>query len=94
MKHIKTEGQKHMEEFTLYQLAWLKDLEDTIRYGNKTFKKFSVDKTQIPCLLIMNMASFLKMNLNKEEYNSFKHFAHDILEGNMPKRKPYLEVIK
>ena len=35
--------QKHQHDFTVYQIAFLKHLEDTIDYGNKTFTNFSVD---------------------------------------------------
>ena len=58
--------QKHQHDFTMYQLRFVKYLEDTVDYGNKTFKNFSVDPTQIPCLLMMNIVShFRKHNINK-----------------------------
>jgi hypothetical protein len=86
--------QKHQHDFTIYQLGFLKYLEDTIDYGNKTFKNFSVDPTQIPCLLMMNIVSHFKRELNEEDYNSFKDFTHDALEGIFPKIKPMLKVVK
>ena len=36
--------QKHQHDFTMYQLGFVKYLEDTVDYGNKTFKNFSVEK--------------------------------------------------
>ena len=33
--------QKHQHDFTMYQLGFVKYLEDTVDYGNKTFKNFS-----------------------------------------------------
>ena len=86
--------QKHQHDFTVYQIAFLKHLEDTVDYGNKTFTNFSVDPTQIPCLLMMNIVSHFKRELNEEDYNSFKDFTHDALEGIFPKIKPMLKVVK
>jgi len=86
--------QKHQHDFTVYQIAFLKHLEDTVDYGNKTFTNFSVDPTQIPCLLMMNIVSHFKRELNEEDYNSFKDFTHDLLEGIFPKIKPMLKVVK
>lgn len=86
--------QKHQYDFNIYQIAFLKHLEDTVDYGNKTFKNFSVDPTQIPCLLMMNIISHFKRELNEEDYDSFKNFAHDALEGILPEIKPMLKVVK
>jgi len=85
---------KHQEEFMKYQLLWMKHAQETIEYGNKTFKNFAIDPTQIPCLLIMNIIDCLKKDFDKETYNSFKDFIHEVLEGNIPKPKPKLIVIK
>jgi hypothetical protein len=86
--------QEHQHEFTMYQLAFLKHLEDAIVHGTKTFKNFAVDPTQIPCLLMMNIIAYLKGNLSEEDFNSFKDFAHDALEGILPEIKPMLKVVK
>ena len=85
---------KNQEEFNYYQLTWIKHVEETIEYGNKTFKRFAIDPTQIPCLLMMNMIDYLKTNFDEETYDSFKYFVHEVLEGNIPKPKPKLVVVK
>lgn len=86
--------QKHQEEFTLFQINFIQLLDQEINYGNKTFKNFAVDPTQIPCLLMMNMIRYLKKEMNEEDYDSFKDFAHDALEGILPESKPMLKVVK
>jgi hypothetical protein len=86
--------QKHQEEFTMFQLMFIQYLDQAIGHGNKTFKNFAADPTQIPCLLMMNMAKYLRKELKTEDYDSFKDFAHDVLEGNMPSIKPMLNVVK
>lgn len=93
-KTITFEEIKHQEEFYNYQLLWMKHVQETIEHGNKTFKNFAIDPTQIPCLLIMNMIDFLREDFDKETYNSFKYFMHEVLEGNIPKQKFYLKVVK
>ena len=93
-KTITIEEIKHQEQFTHYQLIWIKHVEETIEYGNKTFKNFAIDPTQIPCLLIMNMIDYLKINFDKKTYDSFKYFVHEALEGNIKKPRPKLIVIK
>jgi hypothetical protein len=86
--------QKHQEEFALFQLMFIQYLDKAIGHGNKTFKNFAADPTQIPCLLMMNMTKYLKGELKKEDYDSFKDFAHDALEGILPESKPMLKVVK
>jgi len=91
---MKTKGQKRVGEFTYYQALWISHVEQTIEHGTKEFKEFAKDPSQIPCLLMMNMVTYLKHNLNEKDYNFFKDITHDVLEGEMPKRKTYLEVVK
>ena len=86
--------QKHQKEFTLFQLNFIQLLDQEIDYGNKTFKNFSVDPTQIPCLLMMNIIAYLRRELPEEDFDSFKDFTHDLLEGILPKIKPMLKVVK
>jgi len=93
-KTITLEEIKHQEEFSRYQLLWIKHAQETIEHGNKTFKNFAIDPTQIPCLLMMNIIDCLKVDFDKETYNSFKYFMHEVLEGNIPKQKPYLKIVK
>ena len=93
-KTITLEEIKHQEEFSHYQLLWIRHIEQTVEYGNKTFKNFAIDSTQIPCLLIMNMIDFLKEDFDKETYNSFKDFIHGVLEGNIPRKKHSLKIVK
>ena len=64
-KTITLEEIKHQEEFSHYQLLWMKHVEQTIEHGNKTFKNFAIDPTHIPCLLIMNMIVCLKILLQQ-----------------------------
>ncbi len=96
MKHktITFEEIKHQEEFSHYQLLWMRHIEQTVEHGNKTFKNFAIDSTQIPCLLIMNMIDFLREDFDKETYNSFKDFIHEVLEGNIPRKKHSLKIVK
>ena len=93
-KTISLKEIKHQEEFFHYQVLWMKHVEQTIKHGNKTFKNFAIDPTQIPCLLMMNMIDSLRENFDKETYNSFKDFIHEALEGNIPKKKHCLKIVK
>jgi hypothetical protein len=86
--------QKHQKEFTLFQLNFIRLLDQEIVYGNKTFKNFAVDPTQIPCLLMMNIINYLRKELSEEDFDSFKDFSHDVLEGILPEIKPMLKIVK
>jgi hypothetical protein len=86
--------QKHQHEFVMYQLNFIRLLDQEIVYGNKTFKKLAVDPTQIPCLLMMNIINYLRKELSEEDFDSFKDFSHDALEGILPEPKPMLKIVK
>jgi hypothetical protein len=42
----------------------------------------------------MNMIDFLREDFDKETYNSFKDFIHEVLEGNIPRKKHSLKIVK
>jgi hypothetical protein len=42
----------------------------------------------------MNFISLIREGLPEEDYESFKEFVHNALEGNIPKSKPFLRVVK
>jgi hypothetical protein len=86
--------QKHQKEFTLFQLNFIQLLDQEINYGTKTFKNFAVDPSQIPCLLMMNIINYLRKELPEEDFDSFKDFTHDALEGILPELKPMLKIVK
>ena len=83
--------QKHQHDFTMYQLGFVKYLEDTVDYGNKTFKNFSVDPTQIPCLLMMNIVSHFRRELSEEDYRNLPR-KHQCLASRRT-LKAYKQVI-
>lgn len=85
---------KVTEEFNKYQLSWLRYVQGNIEYGNKKFKNFAVDPTQVPCLLIMLIIDNLRETLDKEMYNSLKYFLHEVLEGNIQRQKPKFKIVK
>ena len=85
---------QHQKDFARYQFNWTTYIRKNINKGNKTFIHFAIDDTQIPCLLIMNFISLIREGLPEEDYESFKEFVHNALEGNIPKSKPFLRVVK
>jgi hypothetical protein len=42
----------------------------------------------------MNIINYLRRELPEEDFDSFKDFTHDLLEGILPKIKPMLKVVK
>jgi hypothetical protein len=42
----------------------------------------------------MNIINYLRKELPEEDFDSFKDFTHDALEGILPEIKPMLKVVK
>ncbi|MBT8171872.1 hypothetical protein KJN74_03265 [Candidatus Bathyarchaeota archaeon] len=77
-----------MECRNLFLDKYDKQVEDMER----NFPIFAVDKTQIPCLLTMDIINNMRVNMNEEEFESYKEYVEDILNGWKPPIK--FEVIK
>jgi hypothetical protein len=58
----------------------------------KYFPSFAVDKTQIPCLLTMDIITESKSRMTEGEFLSYKAYVQDVLDGWRPPIK--FEVIK
>ena len=86
---MKEENDKYFLE---RQKCFLDIYEKEINIIEKRFPLFAVDKTQVPCLLTMNIIDFSKTYMTTGEFNSFKGYVQDVLNGWKPPVK--LEVIK
>lgn len=80
------------EYFVERQKCFLDIYEKEINIIEKRFPLFAVDKTQVPCLLTMNIIDFSKIYMTAGEFNSFKGYVQDVLNGWKPPVE--LEVIQ
>src|SRR5210317_1056620 len=48
------------------------------------FPLFAVDKTQVPCLLTMDIINNAKANMTEKEFKSYRAYVEDVLNGWRP----------
>ena len=63
-----------------------------VKLMEKNFPLHAVDKTQIPCLLTMDLITYSKGTMTKEDFESYKIYVQDVLNGYRPPIK--FEVIE
>jgi hypothetical protein len=71
---------------------FLDKYEAQVKIMEKYFSLFAVDKTQIPCLLTMDIITESKSRMTEGEFLSYKAYVQDVLDGWRPPLG--LEVIK
>jgi len=63
-----------------------------VKLMEKNFPLHAINKTQIPCLLTMDLITYSEGTMTKGEFASYKAFVQDVLNGWRPPLK--LEVIE
>jgi hypothetical protein len=48
------------------------------------FPLFAVDKTQVPCLLTMDIINNAKANMTEKDFKSYRAYVEDVLNGWRP----------
>ncbi len=66
--------------------------KEKVKLMEKNFPLYAVDKTQVPCLLTMDIITHSKFTMNEREFLSYKAFVQDVLDGWRPPIE--LEVIE
>jgi len=80
------------DRFMDYRNFFLDKYEAQVEKMEKEFPLFAVDITQIPCLITMDIITQSKDRMTKEEFESYKNYVLDVLDGWRPPIK--LEVIE
>lgn len=80
------------ERFMDYRNFFLDKYEAQVEKMEKEFPLFAVDITQIPCLITMDIITQSKDRMTKEEFESYKNYVLDVLNGWRPPVK--LEIIE
>jgi hypothetical protein len=70
--------------FMICRHAFLDKYDEQVILMENDFPLFAVDKTQIPCLLTMDIINNAKTNMTKEEFESYRSYVEDILNGWRP----------
>jgi len=63
---------------------FLDKYEAQVKIMEKYFSLFAVDKTQIPCLLTMDIITESKSRMTEGEFLSYKAYVQDVLDGWRP----------
>jgi|TARA_B110000977_G_scaffold39178_1_gene52576 hypothetical protein len=71
---------------------FLDKYDEQVIMMENNFPLFAVDKTQIPCLLTMDIINNMRVNMTEEEFKSYKAYVEDVLNGWTPPIK--FEVIE
>ncbi len=72
------------ERFMDYRNFFLDKYEAQVEKMEKEFPLFAVDITQIPCLITMDIITQSKDRMTKEEFESYKNYVLDVLNGWRP----------
>ena len=78
--------------FMDYRNFFLDKYEAQVEIMEKDFPLYAVDITQIPCLLTMDIITESKSRMTEEEFESYKNYVLDVLNGWRPPIK--FEVIE
>ena len=78
--------------FMDYRNFFLDKYEAQVEIMEKDFPLFAVDITQIPCLLTMDIITESKSRMTEKEFESYKNYVLDVLNGWRPPIK--FEVIE
>ena len=90
--NTKEERKKIQNKFMDYRNFFLDKYEAQVEKMEKDFPLFAVDITQIPCLLTMDIITQSKSRMTEKEFESYKNYVLDVLDGWRPPIK--LEIIK
>jgi hypothetical protein len=63
---------------------FLDKYDKQVEIMEKNFPLFAVDKTQIPCLLTMDIITNAKVNMTEKEFKSYRAYVEDVLNGWRP----------
>ena len=58
--------------------------KEKVKLMEKNFPLYAVDKTQVPCLLIMDLITYSKGTMTEKEFLSYKSRVQDVLDGWRP----------
>ena len=58
--------------------------KEKVKLMEKNFPLYAVDKTQVPCLLTMDIITNSKGHMTEGEFLSYKAFVQDVLDGWRP----------
>jgi len=83
-KNTKEEREIIQNAFMDCRNFFLDKYEAQVKIMEKYFPSFAVDKTQIPCLLTMDIITESKSRMTEEEFLSYKAYVQDVLDGWRP----------
>ncbi len=83
-KNTKEEREIIQNAFMDCRNFFLDKYEAQVKIMEKYFPSFAVDKTQIPCLLTMDIITESKSRMTEGEFLSYKAYVQDVLNGWRP----------
>jgi len=83
-KNTKEEREIIQNAFMDCRNFFLDKYEAQVKIMEKYFPSFAVDKTQIPCLLTMDIITESKSRMTEGEFLSYKAYVQDVLDGWRP----------
>ena len=70
--------------FMAYRHTFLDKYDEQVILMENDFPLFAVDKTQIPCLLTMDIINNAKANMTEGEFGAYRAYVEDVLNGWRP----------
>ena len=78
--------------FMDYRFLFQDQYKGKVKLIEKNFPLYAVDKTQVPCLLAIDLITYSEGTMTKEDFESYKIYVQDVLNGYRPPIK--FEVIE
>ena len=91
-KNTREEKEIIQDNFMDCRFRFQDQYKGKIKLMEKNFPFYAIDKTQIPCLLAMDLITYSEGTMTKEEFASYKDCVQGVLEGWRPPIK--FEVIQ
>ena len=91
-QNTREERQIIQDAFMESRHSFLDDYDKHQKIIEDNFPLYAKDETQVPCLLTMDLITYSQGTMTKEEFESYKLYVQDVLNGYRPPIK--FEVIE
>jgi hypothetical protein len=83
-KNTREEKEIIQDNFMNCRFRFQDQYKGKVKLMEKNFPFYAIDKTQIPCLLAMDLITYSEGTMTKEEFASYKDCVQGVLEGWRP----------
>jgi hypothetical protein len=93
-KNTREEKEIIQDNFMDCRFRFQDQYKGKVKLMEKNFPFYAIDKTQIPCLLAMDLITYSEGTMTKEEFASYKNCVQGVLEGWRPPIKFEVKIFR